>query len=476
MQQWRPLFLPAATDATKENEILRVSSQNYSSPFIFCKPPSSATSTNSPRPTNELPRFGAGSPTPAKSSPADGDIFGGKMARTDDAELVAAHIAAKPLLTEEVFLRPKFQDSGIDKELCDLFVRWRNSIIPIQMKCQQDPAIRSGEKLFAWTGKQARAAFRRLGGTLNTIAERAFWCDHPSLGRVQFAAGELQPVHCIAVVEHRTKGLVLPSDLPLEIRDCPVTYLTLSDLAVLISELRAFPDIVSYLDARRNIPEIDLRRTGEEEILLGHSLLNQGSFPPNLSFAQRRRDFLERQPEFRRLLEMKRRADQECSVLEGMAASLRKRKSAGARQMQDILSGLGYTERQIVGRKLWEAKYEIQNSGKTVGMSHRLVVTPSCPDLVLVPAASVGLCGDDELSAIRKILGAVIALTRAPGAMLLLWRDKSPLFGFMLFSDYTPSDIDKANASLIHRLMIANQPTRDILDLPLSRGVACKQR
>jgi hypothetical protein len=397
------------------------------------------------------------------------------MARTDDAELVAAHVAAKPLLAEEVFLRPKFQDNGIDKELCDLFLRWRYLVIPIQMKCQQDPAIRSGEKLFAWTGKQARAAYKQLSGALNTIAQRAFWCDHPSLGRVQFAAGELQPVHCIAVVEHRTKGLALRSDLPLEIRACPVTYLTLSDLIVLISELRAFADIVSYLDSRRNIPEIDLRYTGEEEILLGHYLLNQGSFPPDISFAHRRRDFLERQAEFRQLLEMKRRADQECSVLEGMAASLGKRKSDGARQMQDILSGLGYTERQIIGRKLWESKYEIQNSGKTVGMSHRLVVIPSCPDLVLVLAASVGLCGDDESLAIRKILGVAAALTGKPRSMMLLWRDESPLFTFVLGGG-TLSEIDKANATLIQKLMLADHPTRDIPDLPLSRSDAWKQR
>jgi hypothetical protein len=329
--------------------------------------------------------------------------------------------------------------------------------------------------LVAWTGKRARAAYKQLRGALNTMAQRTFWCHHPSLGIVQFRAGELQPVHCVAVVEHTTKGLVLPSDLPLEVRACPVTYLTLSDLLVLISELRAFPDIVSYLDARRNVPEIDLRHTGEEEILLGHFLLNQGSFPPDISFAHRRRDFLDRQAEFRRILEMKRRVDKECSVLEGMAASLRKRKSAGARQMQDILSGLGYTERQIVGRKLWEAKYEIQNSGKTTGMSHRLVGTPSCPDLVVVPAASAGLCGDDESSAIRKILGAAAALTGKPRAMMLLWRDESPLFRFVI-RDGPLTDTDKANGTLIHRLMIANQPSRDIPDIPLSRGDAWKQR
>jgi hypothetical protein len=172
---------------------------------------------------------------------------------------------------------------------------------------------------------------------------------------------------------------------------------------------------------------------------------------------------------------MKRRVDKECSVLEGMAASLRKRKSAGARQMQDILSGLGYTERQIVGRKLWEAKYEIQNSGKTTGMSHRLVGTPSCPDLVVVPAASAGLCGDDESSAIRKILGAAAALTGKPRAMMLLWRDESPLFRFVI-RDGPLTDTDKANGTLIHRLMIANQPSRDIPDIPLSRGDAWKQR
>jgi hypothetical protein len=33
--------------------------------------------------------------------------------------------------------------------------------------------------------------------------------------------------------------------------------------------------------------------------------LNQGSFPPDISFAHRRRDFLDRQAEFRRILEMR---------------------------------------------------------------------------------------------------------------------------------------------------------------------------
>jgi len=167
--------------------------------------------------------------------------------RTDAAEWVAAYVAEKPLLAESVYLGPKYKHPRGQQEVTDLLLVHHNRALVIQIKCQEDPERRQDNKLLRWVGANARAAAKQLSGTIRSLRERNYWCDHPTLGRVEFAKRALFPLHGIVLVEHRSPELQLPPELPLKIRDVPVSYFTLRDFLETIRTLKTFRDIVDYL-------------------------------------------------------------------------------------------------------------------------------------------------------------------------------------------------------------------------------------
>src|SRR6266566_4225588 len=222
------------------------------------------------------------------------------MARTDDAERVAAYIAQEPQLSESIYLGPKYNKQRREKEVADLLLVHRNRAIVIQIKCQQDPEARSGDKLRNWVESRAREGCNQLRGTLNTLRDREFWCDHPTFKRVNFPKNQLTPIHGIVLVEHRIRGLSLPRTLPTEINSIPVTYLTLSDFLNHISEFRTFVDLCEFLHARHDLKDFDHHLTGREDVLRAHYFLNNGSFPVGLSQQQRLSEFYTRRSDFER--------------------------------------------------------------------------------------------------------------------------------------------------------------------------------
>ena len=144
------------------------------------------------------------------------------MARTDDAERVAAYMVQKLFLAENVYLGPKFRNAHLEKEVADLLLVHRDQALVVQMKCQEDPDTRSGDKLSSWVERKARSAYKQLLGTVGTLRERDYWCTHPTLGLVNFTRGQLTPIHCIVVVEHRAQSFSIPATLPLNARGIPV--------------------------------------------------------------------------------------------------------------------------------------------------------------------------------------------------------------------------------------------------------------
>ncbi len=173
-----------------------------------------------------------------------------RMPRTRDGETVAAFVAQKPLLAESVYLSPQFNDRSIEKEVTDLLLVHREKTLAIQIKCQEDPDARSGDRLLRWVNRKAMSGYRQLCGTLQTLRERDYWCIHPTFGRTDFVSGQLQPIHGVVVVEHRARNLILSETLPLERHNVPLTYISFSDFCQLVTELRTFPDLCDYLQAR----------------------------------------------------------------------------------------------------------------------------------------------------------------------------------------------------------------------------------
>jgi hypothetical protein len=247
------------------------------------------------------------------------------MARTDDGERVAAYLAQKPLLAESVYLGPKYGDPHGEKEVTDLLLVHRDTAIVTEIKCQDDPESRWSDDLASWTSKAAKKAVNQLRGSIRTLRERSYWCEHPAFGRVDFSKDQLKPVHGVALIEHKLSGLSLPPELPREVRGVPTSYFSLSDFLILVTQLRTFPDLQLYLKARHGLSGLDPRLTGREEELLGHYMLHNGEFPPDWGQEQRLTEIHHRRSDFERYLLQKRLGDEECEELEAAARALRKR-------------------------------------------------------------------------------------------------------------------------------------------------------
>lgn len=146
-------------------------------------------------------------------------------------------------------------DRGKQKEVCDFLLVLRGDAVLVSMKSQEDPSSRTKDKLRLWTIKNSTNALKQAKGALRTIADRDFWCQHSRRGRVDFKPNSIRVVHVVVLTEVFNDAVDLPKELPLLLGGVPVSYLSLNDFLNLINELRAFPDITAYLDARRTLPE-----------------------------------------------------------------------------------------------------------------------------------------------------------------------------------------------------------------------------
>jgi hypothetical protein len=343
------------------------------------------------------------------------------------------------------------------QEVTDLLLVHYNRALVIQIKCQQDPERRQDDKLLRWVGTNAREAANQLSGTIRSLRERNYWCGHPTLGRVEFAKDELIPSHGIVLVEHRSPELHLPPDLPLKIRDVPVSYFTLSDFLKIVGALKTFRDIADYLQARHSLGGFDLRSTGNDEAILGHYMFHNGVFPELMNSAQRVNEIFEKWSDFERFYLQKQLGDHECEEVEAAARALRKRAAGypqrtkddtNYRLMQLALMDLTYAERRLVGRKMRQAYDEVSNGELSGGrMCCRAILPVSNPGFGIVVAATreVG-----PRSAIKGMPDFVQVVRRAVPIQKLLWiniRENSPRYQFLYCS--LPEEHNAAEVRLL---------------------------
>src|SRR5262249_1212603 len=73
--------------------------------------------------------------------------------------------------------------------------------------------------------------------------------------------------------------------LPDEAHGTPITYLSSNDLLNMVMQLRSFPDLVEYLDARAKLPREMRRVIGREKDLYAYYLWNGETFEGCRGFA-----------------------------------------------------------------------------------------------------------------------------------------------------------------------------------------------
>jgi len=200
--------------------------------------------------------------------------------RTDLAEEFVARFSSVPLVTESVFLRPKYLRGGIEREVADLLFVHRRRAIIISLKHQADPHTRSKDRAQEWAKKHAAQAAAQLKGAISTLKSRRFWCEHLRRGRVDFDGGDLKPVEAIAAVEAPAGGEVihLANTVTLIQQGVPFSYFSVNDFLNLIVELRSFPELETYFAARASLPADTRQTLGGEHFLYEQYLFNEGGF------------------------------------------------------------------------------------------------------------------------------------------------------------------------------------------------------
>jgi hypothetical protein len=362
--------------------------------------------------------------------------------RTAKIEEIAARFCGMPLTAETVFLRPAYQHGQFEREVCDLLIAFRGRGIVLSLKSQDDPSSRTGPKLQRWCRKKAGEAARQISGARRTMEAYPFWCEHWRRGRVDFAAGAVAPVHALAVIETgptATDTARLADDLPQSAGDTPITYVTLNDALNIVDQLRSFPDLVAYLDARAKLPTVFRRVIGNERLLVHYYMMCDESFDGCVRPEEFLTYLLVSEAEFRRRVEMKRGADRGARFIEYIADTLATRNPNYADGLdpetltrfdameqrsnylilQEHLGDLRLAERRALGTAFLEL---IEKVGSGPGL-RRAWWTDSKPDFLYLLAAVRGIDRGRLLSDGPVILQAALAHRGKRRGMLIIERD-----------------------------------------------------
>ncbi len=387
--------------------------------------------------------------------------------RTQMAERFVESFAGVPLTSECVYRSPQYLDKGTQKEVCDFFIVLRDQAILISMKSQEDPSQRTGEKLERWITKNAKSALAQAKGALRTIGRSNFWCQHLRRGRVEFEPNVLDVRHLIVITEIFTERVTLPGTFELEVNGIPVSYLSVNDLCNLINELRTFPDIDDYLNARRILPKKVLRTVGEEKSLFEYYIVNNraldgcyGHDDARIVAAAKDVDievynyFKPLKNRFAGYVEcvsdrLATRLDDYDKDLEPALAKLYDdaRNRSNYRLMQDELCDLRLSEREAVGMQLHSLREKIERSQDKECMTYGAVFLDSKPDFVYVLISARGVNRVELIKRASLLLRGAVTQYGKQRGMAIADRDGKN-FEIQLAAGLVPDSINKSLAEM----------------------------
>jgi hypothetical protein len=328
------------------------------------------------------------------------------------------------------------------------------------MKCQEDPLSRSGEKLERWVFKQAEKALAQVRGAAKTILEREIWCEHPRRGRVDFKRGQLALLHGIVLVEHFDQRLALPDTFGLAEGLLPISYFTTSDFLNIVDQLRAFPEIVQYLDKRHQLPEESLRGVGGERVFFQHYILNDGSFDGWRTYPEAEQRSEQHWTEIQAALEAKALADEDASLIEYVSDQLSQRgpdpcpdlsaalavrvdppeKRTGYLKMQEHLCDLPLSGRRLLGAQFRKVFQKLDRKPEG-GFTFAAAWADSKPEFVFVFASSRQVPRPEVLKRTWVLLRAALTHYGKEGGLAITDRDGES-FEVALIERFVPQESD----------------------------------
>lgn len=385
-----------------------------------------------------------------------------RLQRTEWAELHVEGLLSAPLIREFVFRSPRTLDGTTEHEVSDFLIQHQGRAILVSQKCQEDPLKRTSEKVDLWARKNAKAAWSQLRRTLNRPRDRAIWCDHIRLGRVQFPDGLPPVLHCLVIVEVFQEVDLLPDadSLPLEYQKTPVTYLGVNDFLNLVAELRTVPELLNYVDARRSLPNVEQRIIGAERDFFQFYLLNAASFAGCVGLSDARLTVASQSERLRRALQAKAESDFYGGLLEHVADQLATRdpalesslpvellnrfdppdKRSAYLKMQAALADLRLRERALLGKAFHSAS--IRLAEKERGITFMAATLDSQPDCVYVLGAAKNSDRAELVRLIEPLMRGALAHYDKRRCLLIFDRDRQGYEVAVPRAEFKPSLAD----------------------------------
>jgi hypothetical protein len=362
------------------------------------------------------------------------------QSRTQWAERQAEELLSAPFISEFVFRSPQMIDAS-QKEVADLLILHKGNGLLFSQKAQEDPESRGDSKNELWVLKAARKGVNQLVGALRP-STRPIWCEHPRRGRVDFPTGLPPIAHGMVTVETLRPVDLQPAagDLPLSKDGVPISYFSLSDFLNVALQLRTVPELMRYLDARKELPETALRTVGDELALFEFYLLHDtltgciGHDHARVSVEAAQNELdgilerLEGHRHFSGLLEhvadcLATRSE---TCLDGLTPNLGAHFDApNQRQsyllMQEVLADLPLLDRAALGKQFADviARLKVRAEGYCQATAH----IDSRPDWIFVFGSSRGWARDGILRSIEPVMRGALAHYRKQKCMVLIDRD-----------------------------------------------------
>jgi hypothetical protein len=360
--------------------------------------------------------------------------------RTQWAEKHVEELLALPFISEFVLRSPQMLD-GTQKEVADLLILHKGSGLLVSQKAQEDPLSRDDRKNQRWCIKAAKKGLGQLTGALRP-STKAIWCDHPRRGRVDFPAGLPPIVHGIVTIE-TFRPVDLQSgaaDLPLEHIGIPITYISLNDFVNVATQLRTVPELLRYLNARRDLPEYALRKVGDEQAIFEYYLL-MGTFKQCCDH-QHARDMVEaasdkineillRMIEYHRFSGLMEHvadelAKRSSTCLDGLSDDLLAKFDAPEMRqnylrMQEVLADLPLRDRAELGKQFETVCKKLH--GRSEGYAQATAQLDSRPNWVFVFGSSKGWERVGLLSTIERMMRGALAYYQKQQCMFIIDRD-----------------------------------------------------
>jgi hypothetical protein len=400
--------------------------------------------------------------------------------RTRWAEKQAEEILSAPFISEFVLRSPQMLD-GTQKEIADLLILFKGTGILVSQKAQEDPLSHDDRKNELWALKAAKSGVRQLLGALRS-STRPFWCEHPRRGRVDYPTGLPSTAHGIVMVEtFRPVDLQsAAADLPLSHGNVPVTYISINDLLNVATQLRTLPELLRYLEARRELPERALRRIGEEQPILefyllyetlrhcsGHELAKRATAVES----DRVDEILLRMDEYKHFSSLMEHVGHElamrsASSLEGLSPELTAMYDASERRqnyvlMQELIADLPLRERAELGRQFDAVSRRVEGES---GYAQAAAQLDSRADWVFVFGASRGWERPGMLHCMPPTMRAALTHNGKQKCMMVIDREGAGYEVGMLWAQpsFIPAIADVLNGQkLFGNLRVAAIPVEE---------------